>query len=59
MVLLGLTEGLDKRMILVGAMIGIMTIGGIVRQRVRARSRRRLQAALQAYNEIELTRNLA
>ena len=56
---LGLIEGLDTRTILVGTVIGIMTVSGILRQRIRARSKRRLQAALQAYHEIEISRYLA
>jgi hypothetical protein len=56
MPLLGLIEGQNTRTILVVAVVGIMLIGAIVRQRIHVRSRRRLQAAIQAYNENELSR---
>lgn len=55
MSLLGLLENQDTRTILVGAVIGITMLGAVARQRIRARSRRRLHAAIQAYHEIELS----
>ena len=55
---LGLLEGQDTRTILVGAAIGIAILGLIARQRVRVRSQRRLQAAIEAYHENEMSRYL-
>ena len=58
MSLFGLIQGLDTRTILVGFVVGITLVGLVVRQRSVARSRQRLLAAIQAYQENQLPQSL-